>query len=363
MAFSLSQLNDHVKLNIGTFIKGRWDYIGLAQRYPEYEAIAQLAPRKQPASNYEQTVTYQTDEDVEPQPTKPGSPVQPSQTKKALTRKIKLVKVLDSIGWTLDSDKLKGKSDEHIVKQIQMDMVGYDLRWWLFLEHALLRKATNIIPDDDEHAFGFPAWVTDGTVTDASGFQLYGGADPYAGGRPGGITVAAQPKFTNPVAEFASVSDDDFFDKIETFLTYVKVMGIVPNPRLIPDTPSRVCYVNDKVLRAVQRYMQASNQDTGLDAGRYRGKPSYKGIPFTTLFAAFHPDSPVKDATCVVRLIDWNTFEYGVHPDYDRLTEGPKDADKVPGEVYMTTQHWHQIACQRPDRSLFMESATPSLQP
>ena len=44
--------------------------------------------------------------------------------------------------------------------------------------------------------------------------------------------------------------------------------------------------------------VRAAEQNEAREC-RYRGKPSYKGIPFTTLFAAFHPDSPVKDATCV----------------------------------------------------------------
>jgi hypothetical protein len=226
----------------------------------------------------------------------------------------------------------------------------------------LLRIADNIIPADDETIFGFPAWITDGTVG-ASGFELYGGDDPYVGGRPGGITIAAQPKYTNPVAEFATISDDDFFDKIEKFLIHRKLMGAVPNPRLLPDTPNDVAYCQEAVERAVQRYMQASNQDTGMDAGRYRGKPSYKGIPITTWHAAGHPDSPVADPTGVVRVIDWNSFEYSVQPEYDRKIDGPKDMPLVPSGKYITSELWHQLVCQRPDRSLFMETDTPSLQP
>lgn len=356
-------MNDFVELNIGDFRRGVWDYVGLAQLYPTLEAIAQLVPRKQEASNYEVTIAYQTEDSAEPHGAKPGDPVSPASTRKALRRKIKLVKVVDEIGWVLDQDSLKGKMGDHIVKQIAMDMVSFDLRWWQFLEHALLRMANNIIPEDDEHMFGFPAWITNDAALTTNGFQLYGGDDPYGGGRPGGITVAAQPKYTNPVAQFDAITDADFFDKIEQFLIYRKLMGVVPNPRLIPDTPNDVCYVNDKVQRAVQRYMQASNEDTGLDAGRYRGKPSYKQIPFTTWHAAGHPDSPVKDTTCIGRLIDWNSFEYGVSPDYDRKVDGPLPMLYVPSGRYMTTEIWHQLACQRPDRNLFLKSTTTALQP
>lgn len=359
---SLSQLNDFVELNIGTFRRGVWDYIGLAQLYPTLEALAQLVPRKQTATNYEATIVYQTETDSGGHGAKPGDPVQPTNKKNALRRKIKLVKYVDSIGWTLDQDTLQGKSDEHINKQIQMDLVDFDLHFWQDLEHMLLKMPDNIIPGDDETMFGFPAWVTDGSVG-ASGFALYGGADPYGGGRPGGISIAAQPKYTNPCAEFGSISDDDFFDKIETFLIHRKLMGAVPNPRLLPDTPNDVAYTNAAIERAVQRYMQASNQDTGMDAGRYRGKPSYKQIPIVTWHASSHPDSPVADTTGKVRIIDWNSFEYSVQPEYDRKISPVQDMPYVPSGRYVTSELWHQLSCNRPDRSLHMETATPSLQP
>ena len=359
---SLSDLNDFVELNIGTFRKGVWDYIGLAQLYPTLEALAQLVPRKQSASNYEATIVYQTETDSGGHGAKPGDPVQPTNKKNALRRKIKLVKYVDSIGWTLDQDTLQGKSDEYIVKQIQMDLVDFDLHFWQDLEHMLLRIPDNIIPADDETMFGFPAWVTAANGGDAD-FALYGGDDPYSGGRPGGISIATQPKYTNPTAAFSSISDDDFFDKLETFLIHRKLMGAVANPRLLPDTPNDVAYTNSAIERGCQRYMQASNQDTGMDAGRYRGKPMYKNVPIVTWHASSHPDSPVADTTGVVRVIDWNSFEYIVQPEYDRKISSVLDMPLVPSGKYITSELWHQLACNRPDRNFHMSTATPALQP
>jgi hypothetical protein len=359
---SLSALNDFVALNIGAFEKGKWDYIGLAQLYPTLEVLGQLVPRKKTATNYETTVVFQTETETSGHGAKPGDPVQPVNKRNALRRKVKMVKYVDSIGWTLDQDTLQGKSDEHIVKQIQMDLVDFDLHFWQDLEHMMLRLPANILPEDDETMFGLPAWVTDGTVG-ASGFELYGGDDPYAAGRPGSISVADQPKFTNPVAEFSTVDDNDFFDKLERFLINRKLMGAVANPRLLPDTPNDVCYAQEPLQRAVQRYMQASNQDTGIDAGRYRGAPSYKSIPITTWHALGHPDSPVRSATGRAYVIDWNSFEYSVQPEYDRKIEGPKDLPLVPSGKYITSELWHQNVCHRPDRNLLMETAAPDLQP
>ena len=360
---SLNSLSDHVALQIGAFERGKWDYVGLAQLYPTLEAIAQLVPRKRTQTNYESTIVYQTQTDSSGHGAKPGDPVQPANRRKAIRRKVKMVKYVDSIGWTLDQDTLQGKSDEHIVKQIQMDLVDFDLHFWQDLEHMLLRLPANAIPEDDETMFGLPAWVTEDSNIATGAFELYGGDDPYNSGRPGGISVAAQPKYTNPVGNFQAVSDDDFFDKIETFLLQRKLMPVVPNPGLLPDTPNDVCYVQLKMATAIQRYMQASNENIEMDAGRYRGASTYKGIPFPVWHALGHPDSPVAAIDCRVMLIDWNSFNYSVQPEFDRKIEGPKDMPLVPSAKYITSELWHQLTCDRPDRNLLMTSDTPALQP
>lgn len=356
-----SQIADSVTLNIGTFKKGRWDYTMLAQLYPKYEAIAQLVPRKESASNYEATVVYQRRTEPTGGGRKIGQPVQPTSTSKALRRKVHLVKDGDEKGWTEDMEVLQGKSDEHIVKQISMDLLEFDLHWWERLENYLLKSPTSTDPDDDEPMFGFNSWVTSKTSPGTNEFDLYGGSDPFTNGRPGSISVDDEPGFTNPTATFQAVSDADLFDKIEEFLQMRKTMPVVPNPGLIPDTTNDVGYFNLKVVKAVQRYMQANNEDIGTDAGRYRGAPSYKEIPFVNWHASSHPDSPVRETGCIGRIIDWNSFKYHVEPSYDRKIEGPDKINLVPGGLYITSQTWHQITCDRPDRNLYLESATPEL--
>lgn len=359
---SIGDLADFVATQIGTFVKGKWDVVGLAQLYPQLEAVAQLAPRKTPITNYEQTVVYQTETETSGHGARAGDPVQPVQKKNAIRRKVHCVKYVDSIGWTLDQDTLQGKSDEHIVRQIQMDLVDFDLHYWQDLEHMLLKKPVNAIPADDETMYGFPAWVTENSGQTTL-FELYGGDDPYNSGRPGGISVAAQPKFTNPVGLFGDVADNDFWAMFERFLLNRKLMPAVPNPGLIPDTPNDVCYVQVPLHVAITSYLNASNENVGLDAGRYRGQPTYKNIPIVVWHALGHPDSPVRSATCKGYIIDWNSFEYGVQPGYDRKIEGPKDLPLVPSGVYVTSELWHQTVCQRPDRNLLFTSANTAFTP
>lgn len=363
---SLTSLTDFVALSIGTFVNGKWDYIGLAQLYPQLEVLAQLVPRKQDMSNLEATVAYQKETAATGGGRLPGQAVQPTSQADMVRRKVKGVKWGDEIGWTKDQETLLGKSDEHIVGQIQKDLVKFDLHFWQELEHMMLKFPANQIPDDNETMFGLPAWITDDSDI-ATLFELYGGDDPTwtgsGSGRPGGFTVAAYSKFTNPVMDFDAVSDDDFFKGVENFLLQRKLMGAVPNPRLLPDTPNDVMYVQVPLHTAITSYLNASNENIGMDAGRYRGNPTYKNIPITVWHALGHPDSPVRSATCRGYILDWNSFEYNVNPEYDRKIEGPLPIPLVPSGVYITSELWHQLVCQRPDRNLYFKSSSAALTP
>ena len=360
---SLNELNDFVVSNIGDFERGKWDYIGLAQLYPQLEVLAQLVPRKRDSENYETTIVYQTRNESSGRGAKPGDPIQPTQKKKALRRKVKLVKYVDDVSWVLDEDRLKGKSGDHLFKQVQMDLVEFDLHHWEDLENNMLRIPDSITPADDDPLFGFPAYITDDANIADDTFELFGGDDPYNAGRPGSISVAAQPGYTNPVAKFAAVTDASFFKMLETFLLQRKLMGAVPNPRLLPDTPNDVCYVQIPLHLAITQYLTASNENIGMDAGRYRGQPMYKGTPFAVWHALGHPDSPVKSTVAEAYWIDWNSMNYSVHPEYDRKIEGPTDINLVPGGVYVVSQLWHQLTCDRPDRNLKLVSDAANLQP
>lgn len=360
MGANFNDISNLIQLNIGHFERGRWDYINLLQLYPKYEFIAQLVPRKTPAENKEATVLYQRRTETTGRPAKIADTIQPVNQATSVRKKISLVKWVDSRGWTEDMDALLGKPIDHIEKSIQLELLDLDYHYWEDKEHNLLRMPANLNDDDDNVPFGIPAWVTGNPGV--TGFDMHGGLDPYPAGRPGGISVAQEPFFTNAVGKFATVSDGDLFDKLETFSKRRKLSGVVPNPRLIPDTPSDVIYTNIPIHNAIQRYLTASNEMIGMDVGRYRGEPTFKGTPITVWHAADSPDSPVRDDVGTLRWLDWNSFEYSVQPGYDRRMSPVKDMPYVPSGVYVTLEDWSNICCHRPDRNLLMTSDSPSLQ-
>lgn len=361
---NLRSFNDYLALNIGEFRHGVWDYVGLSQLYPKLEVLGQLVPRKENQDNLECTVTYQTETDTSGHGAKPGDPIQPAQNSDIITRKVKMVKYVDSTSWVKDIDALLGKPQEHIMKTLQKDLVRFDLHFWQDLEHMMLKTATNAVPADDETIFGlYTGWITDDDSLTSNGFVLNGGDDPYATGWPGGILKASYPKYPNSAAYFDNISDTDFFSKLDEFYEHRKLMPAVPNPGLLPDTPNDVLYCQFPVINAVRNYLRASNSESGMDAGRYRGASTFKGVPFVLWHALGHPDSPVASSTCKVLAVDWNSFHYYVNGQYDRKIEGPLDMPYVPGGKYIQSELWHQLVCDRPDRNCVLTSGNTSLQP
>lgn len=360
---SISEFKDIAAVQIGTFELGKWDYVMLAQLFPSLEALAQLVPRKRPMSNYELTVTYQDRTTNTTESTTPGTPITIGEQSSLFTRKLSPVYARDTLSWQTQADVLQGKSNEHIVRKIQSDLVQFDLHFWEWLEQQLLRAPSSLTHADSNPIWGFRSWITaDANISDDS-FEIHGGDDPYNGGRPGSISVSDYAGFTNPVGKFSSVSDTSLFKLLDEFLTKRKTNGAVPNPRLLPDTPNDVAYVQFPLHNAIKNYLTASNGLVGMDAGRYRGQPLYDGIPFVVWHALDSADSPVQSTDCELFLIDWNSFDYRVVPEYDRKISPPTDVNLVPGSVYITSEIYHQLGCLRPDRNFYATSDNTAYAP
>lgn len=361
---SISKIADIVNLTLPTFEKNKWDAVGLAQLYPEYEFVKQFVQ----ASKRSEDTSYLINTKLEigaPTSYEHSYSNHPAQTAAhKLTKEVQtpLVKSRTSLTFSEDEKALQGKSDSKIVDIVQVRMAKWHRDFIEGIEHDLLSFPTSVDAFPDRLRGVLDYWVTpNSTITD---FDMNGGLDPvgHATGK-GGITVASEPDFTNAVGKFAKISPDDFFDKISQFLNRVKGMAVTPNPSVVPDAPRRVGYVQEPVKRAIERYMQGGNDSLGNDAGLYRDANFYRNIPFTIWHAMSSPASPVRPTTGTVLLVDWNAFLYQVHSKYDQKITGPLMLPNVPGQMVAYNETWHGMHCSRPDRNLYLTTDNADLQP
>jgi hypothetical protein len=363
---AISQIADIVTDTLPTFEQGKYDAVGLAQLYPDYEYTKQMiqGARKQDDVSYLIDRTLEIGAPSSYEHTYTNHPMETATHPLSKRIQTPMVKVRTKCTFSEDEEELQGKTVSQIVNVVQKRLTKWRRDFIEGIEHDFLSKPTS----STQHPAplrGLAYWVTDRAgITLDDGVLMHGGDDPS--GFPtgaGGILRADEARWPNAVCKFAKVSDDDLFDKIEQFLNRVRTMAVIPNPSQVSEVPARVLYTIEPIKRAVSRYMTANNDNTGDDAGVYRGASYYKGIPITVWHALSDPSSPVKATTGVMKLIDWNSFEYIVHSNFDQKITGPTMLPNVPGQMVLVNETWHGLHCNRRDRNMQMTTDTAELQP
>lgn len=362
---AISTIADMVTATLPTFERGKWDSVGLAQLYPELEVIKQFITAREKLED----MSYLIDTSLEiaaPSSYEHSYTNHPAETAAhQLLKRIQtpLCKVRTSLTFADDEKELQGKSDSQILDIVQVRMNKWRRDYWQGVEHDFLSQPTGPTQHPDRLR-GVNFWVTAKAAIAANEFDMNGGDDPtgFPAGA-GGVTKADEPLWPNAVAKFAAVSQDDLFDKIDQFLNRVKTQAVVPHPSNAPEVPQRVGYTIDPIKRAIGRFLAASNDDTGNDAGVYRDACFYKSIPFTIWHAMGDPSSPVKASTGKIKLIDWNTFMYQTHSAFNQKITGPVMLPNIPGQMVMYKETWHGLHCVRRDRNLDLVTDTTELQP
>lgn len=362
---SIKSIADVLNLTLPTIERNKWDRVGLAQLYPDYEIVKQFVQAARKSEDVSHTIERKL-EIGSPSSFEASYVNHPAQTHAPVLSKTistPLVKVRTSMTYAEDEKALQGKSQEKLVDIVQMRTIKWQAELWEGLEHAILASPTS--PNHHPDVLrGLRYWVTADATLTAKGLRMNGGDDPA--GFPtgaGGILKAEEPRWPNAYGRFNKISQDDFFDTLSQFLNRVRLQSVVPHPSLVTEIPSRVCYVQEPVKRACERYFSVSNEQIGNDGGVYRGANFFRDIPITIWHAMSEPNSPVQDPIGTVRLIDWNSFELIFHSAFDQKITGPLMLPDVPDQMVCYNTSWLALHCNRRDRNLLMQTSTPELQP
>lgn len=363
---AIGKIADMVTLVLPTFERGKYDAVGIAQLYPDYEVVKQFisARRKTMTTSTTLDTTLEIGAPTSYEHSYSNHPAQTAAHKLARRIATPLVKTRTSMTFSEDEKELQGTDVERLMDIVQMRTTKFDRDHWEGLEHDFLSTPTSTDQFPDQLR-GVTYWNTTKSGQTADTLDMHGGDEPtnFTTVGKGGLLKSVEPQWANATAVFAKISQDDFFDKISQFLNRVKMAAVVPNPSVASDVPARVLYVQEPVKRAVERYFAVSNENMGTDAGTYRDANYYRSIPITIWHAMSSPDSPVRPSTCQVRLIDWNSYMYVVNSAFDRKTTGPLMLPNVPGQMVVYQESWHALHNTRIDRNLVMTSTTTELQP
>lgn len=360
----LSNIADIVTATLPTFEKGKWDAVGLAQLYPEYEFVRQFVQ----GAKVKRDTSYLIDTSLEIaapssfEAVSAGDPLTPSAHK--LVRRIQtpMVKCRTSMVFLKDEKDLQGASPSKILEVVKVRMTKFQRDFIEGAEHQLLQFPASADEDPDTLRGLLGYWITPNSAV--TSFSLNGGSDPVGhSGGAGGLTKAQESRWPNAVAKFAQVTPSDYFDLLEQFLNQVNIMPVVPNPSVAKDIPRRINYVQEPVKRAASRYMQSQNDNHGNNAGIYRNAVMYGDIPITIWHAMSSASSPVRPSTATALVVDWNAIEYRVHSAWDQAVTGPEMSIQIPGQLTTVSETYHAIHSPRRDRHMYMTTDNTDLTP
>ena len=357
---AIRTLADYLTTTLSTYERNRYDAVGLSQKYPDYEVIKQqIAGRRQvkrTSSRYETFLRIDSPSSYESSYT--NHPLATATHKLFKTVTSDMTKVRVSTTFSEEEQALKGTPAEQLIDEIQARLLLMDQNYWEGEEDAMLTFNTSAaIPV----MRGALYWVTNDTAI--TGFSPNAGDDPETAGA-GGITAAAESRWPNAVGQYDNVTQDDFFDILSKFLHRVKTKHIVPHPSLASETPARILYTQEPLQRAIERYLSASNENLGMDAGAYRGAPTFRGIPISIWHALSSPESTVRPDTTYGQalFIDWNTFHYVVHSAYDRKMHR-ETLPNIPGQHVVAQETYRLLHCTRRDRNMRLFTSNADLTP
>lgn len=357
---SVQQLADLVALTRSEFERNRWTT--LASLYPDYlwvqQALQSRRMTKQTSTHLEWALEIAAPSSFEA--SYANHPLQVSVPDIAKKCRADLIKYRTSVGWTVDEQELQGGDETKLVSVIEMRMVKHERDYIEGLENALADKPTNST-EFPQKLFGLPYWLP--TDTSATTLSMNGGADPagFTGGA-GGITVADVPRWAHAVAGWDKLSDDDLFDKLSEFLNRAHYFSPVPVPNIAPDVPQRQILIQMPLRLAYEKLLTVGNDNLQQDAGRFRNSLNFRSIPLDVWHAISDPASPVRPATGLLYVIDWNTFEWVFHSAFDGTVSNPKEDPHVPGAIRQDRQVYTQLKCVNRERNAtFYSNATEFL--
>jgi hypothetical protein len=218
----------------------------------------------------------------------------------------------------------------------------------------------------DPLPFGLPYWITKYTSTAPFGFN---GAYPtgYTAGK-GGVSDTTYSKWKNGTGLYASMSDSDFVALLSQ--CFDKCHFRAPRGGFGENVPARNYQLMSsyKPWQDYQHHIYGSNDDTGMDAGKWRGgKPGdnfgyniFRGIQWEWVPALTEVGGDARDLREPVYGINWDTFSLKTYDNLFMDRSDPIDLDGQHNTVVQWMDTAYQIVCNSLRQNFVIAAATAS---
>lgn len=331
------QLDDFVNLTLENFKRRKWVDLSLDLQHYEF-AGRFLQGKKDPEKGGSQlTWKVQTTNTGTARHSELYDVDQTAVTDLTTEAKIPWTKQTVNFSYDVDEDVMQTDM-ETIVREIAIREHSMYNDFFELMEEAMwdfpASSSTSPRPPS-----GIPFWVV---KNDTEGFN---GGDPsgWSGG-PGGIDSDTYTNWKNYTFESTDVSRDDFIAKVLRACEFTRFLSPRPFAEL-GGRPEKMEYRHTysttyRLLSELEKYLQGSNDNLGVDLARYSGQVMIKGNPVRWI-----PYLEENDTTDPIYGIDWDVFKYFFRKGRHMLRQPPQKRDNQHTVRVVHMDNWGNFSC------------------
>ena len=226
---------------------------------------------------------------------------------KDLTTEVDIEWSKQTVSWTYDIDEKVFQSNAtRIINEVAVREHAAYSDYYELMEEAMW-SAPTATTQNPRIPYGIPFWLQS-SATAAFGFN--GGNPSGFTSGAGGINTSTYANWKNGTFAATDITDEDLLDKWAEACEKCKFKAPHDFAQLDKGPYAFEFYTVYGVYSALQRLLKNSNDNVGMDLGKYRNGMVFKGVPVQWVAALTNSDSAAYDSNNPIYGVNWNTTRY-----------------------------------------------------
>jgi hypothetical protein len=260
-----------------------------------------------------------------------------------LTKEAKIPWSKQTVNFSYDVDEDAMQTDrETIINEIKVRDHSMYNDYFELMEEALWSMPSG--PDASPRPpSGIPYWIVKSATTGFNG----GNPSNFTSGA-GGLSSTTYPNWSNYTFAATDVSRDDFIEKALKACEFTKFLAPKKFPELggAGDKNDYAFYTTYRVLQQLEKYLQSSNDNLGVDIAKYSGAVTLKGNPVNWV-----PYLEANDTEDPFYGINWKVFRYFFKKGRHMLRQPPRQRDGQHTVRVVHMDNWGNFQCENRRRT------------
>lgn len=243
---------------------------------------------------------------------------------------------------------------ETIIEVLKVRIHSMHNDWFEGMEQAMWTSPSSET-QNPRQPYGIPAWIVKSTGSGPEAFGFNGLNGNFSSGI-GGLSSSTYPNWANGTGMYGAVTQTDLFDKWSEACHKCYFQAPHSYDESVSGKPRHAYFTTYPVLEACHNQLFASNDNIGVDLGKYRNQVLFKGSPVMWVPALTNSGSGARDTANPIYGIDWSTMGFYFKTGGDRKTIGPIRLEQQPTTHVTYMETWCNFMCLDRRRNFVLHS-------